>query len=556
MANPIIHRELVGMLRTGRAVVLQVLLVVVLSALVILRWPNEGRVAVSGLQAQQVLSVFGYGLMVALILLAPVFPATSIVRERQQGTLALLLNSPMSGLAILVGKLIGTVGFVLLLLLLSTPAAAACYTMGGVDLVDQLLHIYVILFLAALQFATLGMVVSTYAATTESSLRVTYGLILVLCVLTLGPHQFLQGLLDAPIFAKAVNWFRCFSPIPAMLEALHHGDVESRGTAGLGNVAGRYAMLSLVLTGVFIGWTLARLNFRLFDRARPVGKITDERSTVVRAYRRFMFLWFFDPKRRTGLIGPMSNPVMVKESRSRRFGRSHWLMRLIGFCTIVSLTLMLAATSATIKWGAETLGTILVLMTVGLIILMTPTLASGLISGERESGGWKMLMMTPLAPFTIITGKLLSVVMTLALLLVAVLPAYALLYHIDVMHKLRIAETLICQVMIALFALLLSAAISSLFRRTATATTVSYGLLVGLCAGTLLFWLGYNAPFTRPTVEAALMINPLAGALTLIAARGFSDFELFPAHWWFLAGGCVVSILVLSVQTWRLSRPQ
>ena len=556
MSNPIIHRELVGMLRTGRAVVLQVLLVLVLSALVILRWPSEGRVAISGLQSQQVLSVFGYGLMVGLILLAPVFPATSIVRERQQGTLALLLNSPMSSGSILLGKLIGTVGFVLLLLILSVPAAAACYTMGGVDLVGQLGHIYVILFLAALQFAALGMVVSTYASTTESSLRVTYGLILVLCVLTLGPHQFLQGLLKIQFFAEVVDWLRCVSPIPAMLEAMHHGDVESRGMVGLGNVAGRYALLSLTLTAVFIVWTLARLNFRLFDRPRAVGKITDERSTAVRAYRRFMFLWFFDPNRRSGLIGPLSNPVMVKESRCRRFGRSHWLMRLIGFCTIVSLALMLAATSATIQWGADTLGTILVLMTVGLIVLMTPTLASGLISGERESGGWKMLMMTPLSPFTIITGKLLSVVMTLALLLVAVLPAYALLYQIDVLHKLRIAETLICQVMIAMFALSLSAAISSLFRRTATATTVSYGLLVGLCAGSLLIWLGYNAPFTRPTVEAALMVNPMAGALTLIDARGFEDFELFPAHWWFLAGGCGVSLFVLSVQTWRLTRPQ
>ena len=556
MSNPIIHRELVGMLRTGRALTLQVLLVLVLCALVILRWPGEGRVDISGSQSQQVLNVFGYGLMVGVILLAPVFPATSIVRERQQGTLALLLNSPMSSVSILLGKLIGTVGFVLLLLILSVPAAAACYTMGGVDLVGQLLHIYVILFLAALQFATLGMVVSTYATTTDASLRVTYGLILIICVLTLGPHQFLQGLLTMPFVAVAVDWFRCLSPIPAMLEAMHHSGVESRGTMGLGNVAGRYAMLALPLTAVFVLWTLARLNFRLFDRARPVGKVTDDRSTAVRAYRRFMFLWFFDPKRRSGLIGPLSNPVMVKESRSRRFGRSHWLMRLVGFCAIVSLALMLAATSATIAWGVATLGTILVLMTVGLIILLTPTLASGLISGERESGGWKMLMMTPLSPISIITGKLLSVVVTLSLLLVAVLPAYALLDLIDVRHELRIAETLICQVLIAMFALLLSAAISSVFQRTATATTVSYGLLVGLCAGTLLFWLGYGAPFTRSTVEAALLINPMAGALTLIDARGFSDFELFPAHWWFLVCGSGVSLLVLSIQTWRLTRPQ
>ena len=37
MTNPIIQRELVGMLRTRKALVLQILLIIVLSALVILR---------------------------------------------------------------------------------------------------------------------------------------------------------------------------------------------------------------------------------------------------------------------------------------------------------------------------------------------------------------------------------------------------------------------------------------------------------------------------------------------------------------------------------------
>ena len=31
------------------------------------------------------------------------------------------------------------------------------------------------------------------------------------------------------------------------------------------------------------------------------------------------------------------NPVMVKEFRSRRFGRSHWTLRLIAFGAILSL---------------------------------------------------------------------------------------------------------------------------------------------------------------------------------------------------------------------------
>ena len=554
MNNPIIQRELVGMLRTGRALALQVLLVLVLSTLVVLKWPSRAQVDLYFTQSQQVLSVFAYGLMVGVILLAPVFPATSIVRERQQGTLTLLLNSPMSGTKILFGKLIGTVGFVLLLLVLSLPAAAACYTMGGVDLWGQLLYVYVVLFVAALQYATLGMLVSTYARSTDAALRVTYGVILAMAIVTLGPHQFLQSLVAGPA-AEGIKWFRSVSPIPAMMEAMRHTGVEMRGTVEAGNVTKQYTIVSLGLIFVFIMWTGARLNFRLFDKARPVGKVTDERSTGVRAYRRVMFLWFFDPKRRSGLIGPLTNPVMVKEFRSRRFGRSHWLLRLIGFCMIVSLALMLAATRGTVNWGVEVLGTILVVLSMGLIVLLTPSLASGLISSERESGGWR-LMMTPLSAFTIITGKILSVMWTLALVLVSTLPAYALLNLIDVSDSLRIAQTLICLVLTAVFALLLSAAVSSLFQRTATATTVSYTLLVGLCAGTMLFWMGHGAPFTTSTVEAFLAMNPVAASLTLIDATGFRDFRLFPANWWFMGIACAVCVLVLWVQTWRLTKPQ
>lgn len=256
------------------------------------------------------------------------------------------------------------------------------------------------------------------------------------------------------------------------------------------------------------------------------------------------------------MIGPLTNPVMMKEFRSRKFGRSHWLLRLFGFFMILSLGLMLASTESTIDWGVATLASILVLLSVGLIILITPSLASGLISGERESGGWQLLMLTPLSARQIVAGKLMSVAWTLILVLMSTLPAYFMLDHLDVSGKIPIRDTLISLILTAVFALLLSAMVSSLFGRTAVATTVSYGLLVALCAGTLLFWVGYQKPFTHGTVEAVLSVNPLAGALSLIDAPGFTQFELYPANWWFLGIGCVFCTLVLLVQTWRLTRPQ
>ena len=95
IANPMIQRELIGMLRTRKAMVLQVLFVMIFALLVIFRWPADPTVDLAGNKAKQVFRLFGYGLLTAIIVLVPVFPATSIVREKIKGTLQLLFNSPM-----------------------------------------------------------------------------------------------------------------------------------------------------------------------------------------------------------------------------------------------------------------------------------------------------------------------------------------------------------------------------------------------------------------------------------------------------------------------------
>jgi ABC-type Na+ efflux pump permease subunit len=73
-----------------------------------------------------VFRIFSYGLTTVLLLLAPAFPATSLITERQRGTLALLINSPLGPWSIYLGKLSGVLGFALILLALSLPASAAC----------------------------------------------------------------------------------------------------------------------------------------------------------------------------------------------------------------------------------------------------------------------------------------------------------------------------------------------------------------------------------------------------------------------------------------------
>lgn len=553
MSNPIIQRELISILRSRKALAMQVCPAVVFALLVILRWPTDDRVGLAGVQAQEVFRLFGYGLLATIVMLVPVFPATSVVREKTQGTLALLLNSLMGSWSIYFGKLMGVLGFAFLPLLMSLPAAAACYAMGGISFLDDLVTLYVILALLTIQYTALALLVSSYANSTDEALRATFALILLIAVVSLGPYQFLQG---KPYygFVGAAELLRCISPIPAVMEILGHGDAGSKGLVAATGVPMRFVLLTLLSTVYLMVRTATRLKQTMFDRPRPQGLITDDRSTPVRWFRRTVFL--VDPQRRNKATGPLTNPVMIKEFRSRRFGRSHWMLRLVAACAMVSLLLTHAAIAGTFDWGVETIGGIMVVLQVALIVLLTPSLAAGLISSEHENGGWTLMLMTPLSASRIVRGKLISVFWPLMLTLFATLPGYAVMMWIKPILAQQISYVLICLVLTAVFSMMLSATVSSFFRRTAPATIIAYAMLVALYGGTMLFWLGRDAPFGQSVVQSALTINPMAAALTILEVPGFTQYDLVPATWWFTGGAILVCVIALGVQTWRLTRPQ
>jgi ABC-type transport system involved in multi-copper enzyme maturation permease subunit len=551
MNNPIVQREFVALMKTRKAANVLLAVALLSSLLVLLRWPTDALVDISGEQTRQVFRIFGYGMLATLILLSPVFPATSIVRERNSGTLALLLNSPLRPHAIFLGKLFGALIFVVLLLTMSLPAAAALTAMGGVELTHEVLALYGILLLVAVQYTVVALWVSSYATSADSALRWTYGWVLAMSVLALAPHFFTQGT-DTRL-AWWAGWLRSVSPIPAMMELLGHGDIGSQGFQTADPMVARFLQLTPLLVLVFSGLTVARLNYRIFDRSRSSGVMTEHRSSGMQWVRRLFFL--VDPQRRKAGIGRWTNPVMVKEFRCRRFGRSHWLLRLAAVSALVSLGLTYASTTATMERGVETIGGIMVVLQVALVVLLTPSLAAPLISGELESGGWVMLKMTPLTAGSILRGKLLSVLWTLLLILVSTLPGYLVMVVINPDMWIQVQQILICLLWTALFSLAASATVSTLFTRASASTTVSYVILMVVYAGTMLVWLGRDAPFGHRTVERVLTLNPMAAALSIIQTPGFTQYDLVPANWWWMGGLTAVLLLILLWQTRRLMQP-
>lgn len=552
MTNPIIQRELIGALRTRKALVLLCVMALVFSALVVFRWPSEGRADISGSLSQQVFRVFGYGLLTTLMLMTPAFPAASIVREKNKGTLTLLMNTPMGPFAIYVGKFFGVAGFILVLVSMSLPAAAACYAMGGISLQGGLFALYGILLLVVVEYVALGLFISSHVNSTDAALRTTYGVVLLLAVVSLGPFLFLQG--KAGLLANASDWLRQLSPIPAIMSVLGQADVGGQGLTSTGSSPLRFTIIASVASIALALFTIRRLSHRMMDRPRSQGTVTNDLARGDRILR--MLLFVVDPNRRSRSIPWFLSPVMVKEFRCRKFGRMNWLVRLVLACMVVSLGLTVATTTGTIAWDVKTIGSIMVILQAALIVLLTPALAAGLLSTELESGGWQLLQMTPQNAVRIVVGKLLSVVWPVLLLLCATLPGYAVMYNIDKKYLLPIQQVMVCLLMTALFAICSTAAISSLFRRTATATAVAYAVLLSIVAGTMLVWVARGAPFGHTTVETVLMFNPVAAALAANDTTGFQEYELLPINHWITLAASGFCLVVLGIRTWRLTRPQ
>lgn len=585
-SNPIINRELVGLLRTRKALTMLVATAAVFALLVALRWPSDSLVGRSGAQTRMVFQLFGYGLLALMVLMVPVFPATSIVHERIKGTMALLLNSPMSAVSIYFGKLIGVMGFICLLLMMSFPAAAACYLMGGLSFYSDILQLYAVLGVACLQFTTLGLLVSTYADSTDSALRVTFGFVLLIAVVVLIPNFFFHGTEDVTFAEVGTRWgslfesltsgetdqilsrigavlmgmvktfgvaARFFSPVPAVMEILGHSDVAGKGVMVDVGFPAKYLAHAGFSILFFALMTIRRLNYSIFDRNRSSGIMTNDRSTGQQVMRRAFFL--VDPQRRKKGIGPLFNPVMVKEFRCRKFGRSHWLLRIIAICALTSLGLTYLTTTASLDWGVETIGGIIAVLQIAIIGLFTPSLAAGLISSERESGGWDLLKTTPLSGWSILFGKLMSVIWTLFLVLAATLPGYVVMIWMTPSIQDQVIQVIVCLLLFSIFSIMLTATASSLLRNTAAATAVAYGTLLLICAGSLLFWLGRDAPFGKSTVENALFVNPIAAALNVLQAPGFTQYDLIPGNWWVTGSLTLFLLLVLMIQTARLTRP-
>jgi ABC-type transport system involved in multi-copper enzyme maturation permease subunit len=175
-------KELRGRMRGRRAFVVLTLYLILLS---VFAWMYELILeqrysASSGGSAAYASAAIGQelfaGLMMVVtllvVLLAPAFTAGAISLEREKQTLDLLVTTPISAVAIVVGKLLSALTYVFILIAASVPLTAVVFVFGGVA-PDDVIRGYIVLFATAFGLGAFGLFCSSLVKRTQAATVIT-----------------------------------------------------------------------------------------------------------------------------------------------------------------------------------------------------------------------------------------------------------------------------------------------------------------------------------------------------------------------------------------------
>ena len=205
--NPIVAKEYRSRMRTWRSPVAMTVYILLLGGLGWAIFSSMSSSARSGFNGGQAAN-YGQALflflvifqMVLLAFITPALTAGAISSERERQTIDLLFVTKLPSFSILWGKLLASMSFVLLLLLLSVPIFSLVFLFGGIEL-DQVVAAFIVTAVGALTLGVIGIACSTAFRRTLAATVAAYGAAFILLAGSL-----LYGLLfPTPIDPNATN---------------------------------------------------------------------------------------------------------------------------------------------------------------------------------------------------------------------------------------------------------------------------------------------------------------------------------------------------------------
>lgn len=252
----IIVKELRGRMRGRRAFIILTLYVLLLA---VFAWTSQ-QIHVALLAGQSSYNgtatygsatvgrgIFGDLLMLQTLMIAVLAPAATagaISSEREHQTLELLVVTPISSLAIVLGKLLSALAWVFVLILASIPVTALVFVFGGVA-PDDVVRGYAVLFATVIGLGSIGIFFSALTRRTGASTGLTF---VVTIALVLGSQYVFDFL--AQTARTGANGLR--EQPPAMILYLNPFVAQADVSCGTedGGFGGRCSDLSGILNPI------------------------------------------------------------------------------------------------------------------------------------------------------------------------------------------------------------------------------------------------------------------------------------------------------------------
>jgi len=184
--NPIVSKEYRSRMRTWRSPLAMTVYILLLGGVgwaIFASTAASARNSFNGTQAANYGQVLFLWLivfqMVLLAFITPALTAGAVSSERERQTIDLLFVTRLPAFSILWGKLLASMSFVILLLLLSVPIFSLVFLFGGIEL-DQVLIAFLVTAVAALTLGIIGLACSTAFKRTLPATVAAYGAAFIL----------------------------------------------------------------------------------------------------------------------------------------------------------------------------------------------------------------------------------------------------------------------------------------------------------------------------------------------------------------------------------------
>ncbi len=319
--------------------------------------------------------------------------ASAIAQEKDRRTFLLLLLTDLRNDEIVLGKLLGSLLPIGLLLLGTVPALMMLVLLGGVAL-PQVGQAVLVIGMTALAAGSLGGLIALWRDRTFQSLALTV-LLLVLYLCLVRGLALVPGAADSPTVQRWQQWL---DPLQALQS------VQDPVPPAVEGIAPAYGFALVMLGFTVVLNAIGLLRLRVWN---PSGEPIMQREQPESEEESV------DPAKRLAAhaapgaarpVGP--NPILWREVSTRAYGRRPLLVKTAYFVVLL-LICWYALAPLVLRGERQAWAAAYGLIPVGVLsLLLVAAQAATAITSERDTGALDLLLVTDLTPKEFIFGKL------------------------------------------------------------------------------------------------------------------------------------------------------